>query len=139
MADEWEAMLRDLSPERARVMRDTRARLVSELAVWAEREVIGQPLEPIQLQGVTLWRHRAEVRLDDRLEALQRELPITYTRSYPMANLLRVRPRLLRLHRRARTRRWARRRGLLEEYVGIQVEMRYGPPLKMVWNTVRIA
>lgn len=130
--DEFEALLRGMDPAAAQRIRDTREGIIRGLTETAEAEVIGS----WKLGGTVLFE--VGLAFDGQMEHLARELPFTWSRELPTVNALRVRPRLLRLHRRAKTRRWARRHGLLYEYVAIKYGMRFNRPLTRLVNTVTI-
>jgi hypothetical protein len=137
---QFDELLRGMKPQRSARLRETRDRFTAEVMAWSE-DVIGQLPEQQQTWdlggGVSLYS--LEMGFDSRMEAPERELPFSWTRELPMARVVRTRPRLLWMHRRRKTSRWAIRHGLMEEYLAVKYGLRFDTPVKYLIGTVRVA
>lgn len=134
-APDWASFVDALPLDERERVHATRDAIVAGLTAACEENVIGQ----IPLQGVEFFKTRFEGAVKSHISALERELPFTWEHSFPMQTMVRTRPRLLWLHGRLRTRRWATRHRLLEEYLAINYGFRFDQPVTQVFNTVRVA
>lgn len=93
-------------------------------------------LDGWKLDGVKLFEMRVS---GAPCELVGPELPLTYSRTYPMVVVWACRRRLVFLMRRPRSRAWLARRGLAQSWLAINYEYETRRSVPQIINTIRVS